>query len=101
MSLDDKSARKISELFDSAEESFEGMSNRWEDLKPKSEFNVKNLEDFHIGYIFGNIEERFIKWFYTEKGRSPSDQEYKEFWLICRKRIRKMHELFDRFYFQE
>ena len=101
MSLGKTSTQYLDGLLDSALEAFDGMSERWHDLQPHKLFNIRHSEDFHIGFLFGHIELNFIQWFYSNFGRSMTDDEYKAFWLVCRKRIRKMHEKWDRYYFQE
>ena len=53
-----------------------------------------------IGY-FGKLEDKFVGWFYSEYGRSMTDQEYKQFWKKCRELVRAIHKKFDVFYFQE
>jgi hypothetical protein len=87
MKLERKAIEKIEKLENEIEYKFQGMSNRWEDLKPESVFNIKNSDEFHIGYIFGSIEDRFVTWFYGEYGRSMTDEEYIEFWKASTKRI--------------
>ena len=77
------------------------MSARWNELQPRSDFEVKISEDFHLGYVFGNLESDFVGWFYSENGRSMTDQEYKQFWKKCRELVRSLHEKYDVFYFQE
>ena len=77
------------------------MSSRWDDLRPARKFGIKLDEIFHLGFIFGKMEDDFNSWFYSKNGRSLSDGEYKDFWLICKKQVRKLHEKYDVFYFQE
>jgi len=101
MTLDDETKQHLKKLLDSALESFDGLCARWDELKPHRQYDIDNSEYLHLGYLFGSIEEDFILWFYSKHGRSMNDEEYREYWLVCRKQIRKMHEKFDRFYFQE
>ena len=101
MALNHESKQYLEKLLNVSLESFDGLCTRWDELKPHKQFNVDNSENFHLGYLFGNIEEDFISWFYSKFGRSMTDEEYHEYWLVCRKQIRKMHEKFDSFYFQE
>lgn len=91
MTLDPKSQRHLGELLEKALESFDGLCARWEELQPQRQFSIRNSEEFRLGYLFGSIEENFTAWFYSNFGRSMTDQEYKSFWLVCRKQIRKMH----------
>jgi hypothetical protein len=101
MTLDNEIKQHLEELLDKSLESFEGLRVRWDELKPHKQFSIDDSENFHLGYLFGSIEENFISWFYSKYGRSMSDKEYHEYWLVCRQRIRTMHEKFDSFYFQE
>ena len=99
--LEEKAIAKLEQLLNKTQESFEGLSVRWEELQPQREFGVKISEDFHLGFVFGKIEEEFVSWFYSEFGRSMTDQEYKQFWKKCRQIVRTIHEKYDMFYFQE
>ena len=101
MNLEKKSLDYLEQLLKKTQESFEGMSARWNELQPKQDFEVKISEDFHLGYVFGKLEFDFVDWFYSEYGRSMTDQEYKEFWKKCRELVRSLHEKYDVFYFQE
>ena len=101
MELDKKSLTHLDFLLKKTQESFDGLSNRWNDLKPRQEFEIKISEDFHLGFVFGQLEESYIKWFYSEYGRSMTDQEYKQFWKKCRELVRSLHKKYDAFYFQE
>ena len=99
--MEKEASEYLDNLLENAQNSFEGLSARWNDLQPKREFDVKISEDFHLGFVFGKIEESFVGWFYSRYGRSMTDSEYKQFWLACRKLVRKLHEKYDVFYFQE
>ena len=91
----------LDNLLENAQNSFEGLSVRWNELQPRREFDVRISEDFHLGFVFGKIEESFVGWFYSKYGRSMTDSEYRQFWLVCRKLVRTLHEKYDVFYFQE
>ena len=99
--LEKKSLDRIEGLLKRTQESFEGLSTRWNELQPRQEFDVKISEDFHLGFVFGKLEEEFVGWFYSEHGRSMTDHEYKQFWKKCRELVRKIHKKYDMFYFQE
>jgi hypothetical protein len=101
MLLDESSKNHLQNLIETSQFAFDGMSSRWDDLQPVRKFKVKVSEDFHLGFMFGKIEENFTSWFYSKYGRSLEDDEYKEFWSICRKHVRRLHEKYDLFYFQE
>ncbi len=101
MKLEDTAIKYLENLLENSQYSFEGMSSRWDDLQPKRQFGIKISEDFHLGFVFGKIEDEFVKWFYSSYGRSMTDGEYKQFWIICKKQVRKLHEKYDTFYFQE
>lgn len=101
MPLDSITTQYLQKMLDDAQFSFEGMSNRWDDLRPARRYGAKLDEYFHLGFIFGKIEESFNSWFYSKHGCSLTDEEYKDFWLICKKQVRKLHEQNDVFYFQE
>ena len=91
----------LEELLKRTETSFEGLSARWDELQPRKEFGVKISEDFHLGFVFGKIEDDFVGHFYTECGRAMTDSEYKQFWWRCREFVRDLHKRYDMFYFQE
>lgn len=101
MTFDEEATQYLEKLLDKSLESFDGLCARWDELKPHKQFSIDDSENFHLGYLFGSVEENFISWFYSKYGRSMNDEEYREYWLVCRKRIRKIHEKFDQFYFQE
>ena len=87
MGLEIKAKENLEKLLNMSFENLDEMSARWEDFDSKSNFGVMNSKDFHIGYIFGKIEHKFISWFYSEFGRSQTDEEYKEFWDTVMSRI--------------
>jgi len=99
--LEKKSLDHLEQLLKKTQESFNGLSARWNDLQPRSEFDVKISEDFHLGFVFGKLEDNFVGWFYSEYGRSMTDYEYREFWKKCRDLVRSLHKKYDMFYFQE
>ena len=101
MELQEKELNHLEQLLQRTEESFEGLSVRWDELQPKREFNVKISEDFHLGFVFGKLEDDFVKQFYSKHDRSMTDQEYHQFWKTCRKFVRVLHKKYDVFYFQE
>jgi len=101
MELEEKSIKYLESLLAKTQDSFEGLSARWNELQPRQEFNVKISEDFHLGFVFGKLENDFVGWFYTEHGRSMTDQEYKQFWRKCQELVRSLHKKYDVFYFQE
>jgi len=99
--LEPKSLEYLNELLEKTQESFDGLSARWTDLRPRKDFDVKISEDFHLGFVFGKLEDDFVSWFYSKYGRSMTDQEYRQFWIKCRELVRSLHEKYDVFYFQE
>ena len=101
MELGEKSSQYLEQLLEKTQTSFDGLSTRWNELQPREDFDVKISEDFHLGFVFGKLEDDFVGWFYSEFGRSMTDQEYKEFWRKCRKLVRELHKKYDVFYFQE
>ena len=101
MVLKEKDLQYLKQLLQKTEESFDGLSSRWDELQPKREFNVKMSEDFHLGYVFGSLEDHFVSHFYSEYGISMTDQEYHQFWKQCREFVRELHGKYDLFYFQE
>ena len=92
MELEKKELARLEQLLQRTEESFEGLSALWDDLQPKREYNVKISEDFHLGFVFGKLEDDFVTHFYSEHGRSMTDQEYRQFWKKCRKFVRELHK---------
>ena len=101
MELEKKSLDYLDGLLEKTQESFDGLSARWNELQPRQNFDVKMHEDFHLGFVFGKLEDDFVGWFYSENGRSMTDQEYKQFWKKCSILVRSLHEKYDMFYFQE
>ena len=101
MELDQKSLNHLEDLLKKTQESFDGLSSRWNELRPSKQFDVKMSEDFHLEFVFGKLEDDFVGWFYSEYGRSMTDHEYRKFWMKCRKLVRSLHEKYDVFYFQE
>jgi hypothetical protein len=101
MELEKESLDYLEQLFERTQESFEGLSARWDGLQPRRKFDVKTSEDFHLGFVFGKLDDDFIGWFYSKYGRSMTDQEYRQFWKKCRELVRILHKKYDVFYFQE
>ncbi|MEK0330840.1 MAG: hypothetical protein QQN49_06325 [Nitrosopumilus sp.] len=98
MELEKESLDHLEQLLQRTLESFEGLSARWTDLQPQQEFYIKISEDFNLGFVFGKLEDDFVGWFYSVHGRSMTDQEYYQFWKICRKHVRstrKKSDVFD------
>ncbi len=93
MRLNRKAQEKLEDLLDMSQVNFEEMSARWDELQPQSFFNVKNSDNFLLGYVFGKIEHKFIDWFYAEFGRSQTDEEYKDFWNIVSKHTIKIEKI--------
>jgi len=100
MELEKKSLDHLEQLLQRTQESFEGLSARWDELVPQQEFYIKISEDFHHGFVFGKLEDDFVGWFYSVYGRSMTDQEYHQFWKKCRKHVRSIRKKNDIFYFQ-
>ena len=100
MELEKKSLDNLEQLLQRTQESFEGLSARWDDLQPQHEFYIKISEDFNLGYVFGKLEDDFVGWFYSVHGRSMTDQEYYQFWKICRKHVRSTRKKSNVFNFQ-
>ena len=99
--LEKKSLDYLEHLLERTQESFGGLSSRWENLQPRREFDLKLSEDFHLGFVFGKLEDNFVEWFYSENGRAMTDYEYRQFWKKCRDLVRTLHKKYDVFYFQE
>lgn len=87
MVLEKKALDQLDKLIQIAKENFVDMLERWQDLEKNSLYKIRNMKEFKIGYLFGKIEHKFISWFYSEYGRSQSDEEYEEFSNIVKKQI--------------
>lgn len=87
MALEKKALDHLGKLIEISKENFVEMLERWQDLEKNSLYKIKNVEQFKIGYTFGKIEHKFISWFYSEFGRSQTDEEYEEFASIVKKQI--------------
>lgn len=92
MALSEKAKEILNKLLDEEESKYSESFGRWHELEPETHFGIKNLNDFHLGYVFGSIEQKFIKWHYSEFGVSQSDEEYKEFLKICKSKLQKFKE---------
>ena len=79
----------LDQLLEISKENFVEMLERWQDLEKNSLYQIRNMEQFKIGYVFGKIEHKFISWFYSEYGRSQTDDEYDEFMNIVKKNFPK------------
>lgn len=90
MSLEKNAKKKLEKLLEMSQENFLDMYELWEGLENDSRYTVRNSQDFRLGYIFGKIEHKFISWFYSEFGRSQTDQEYEEFWNMVKDFTLKM-----------
>ncbi|MBS1268998.1 MAG: hypothetical protein MAG458_01734 [Nitrosopumilus sp.] len=66
--FENDAVKHLSQLLENTQESFVGLSTRWDELQPKKEFNVKISEDFHLGFVFGKLEDKFVGWFYSQYG---------------------------------
>jgi len=60
MELEKKSLDHLEQLLQRTQESFEGLSARWDELQPQQEFYIKISEDFHHGFVFGKLEDDFV-----------------------------------------
>ncbi len=101
MELEEIDLNHLNLLLQRTEESFDGLSARWGEMRSKREFNSSVSEDFHLGFVFGKLEDNFVAEFYSSHGRSMSDPEYRQFWKKCREFVRNLHKKYDLFYFQE
>ena len=84
MALEKKALEQLNKLLEMSKENFVEMLERWQDIEKNSLYNIRNMEQFKIGYIIGKIEHKFISWFYSEFGRSQTDEEYNEFLNIVK-----------------
>ncbi len=98
MELEKKSLEHLEQLLQRTQESFEGLYARWDELQPQEEFYIKISEDFHLGFVFGKLEDDFVGWFYSVHGRSMTDQEYHQFWKKCCKHVKFIRIKYDVFY---
>lgn len=94
------SQNRLKQLLERAEESFGGLFARWGKFQPRREFDVMISEDFHLGFVFGKLEDDFVEPSYSEHGRYVTVHEYKQFWKQCCEFVRE-HKKHDLFYFQE
>jgi hypothetical protein len=77
--MEKKAKEQLRKLLEMSKEQFTEMGERWKDLDKDSLYSVRKLKDFQLGYVYGKIEHKFISWFYSEYGRSQTDEEYEEF----------------------
>ena len=87
MVLEKKAVGQLDKLLKMSKENFVEMLERWQETEKNSLYGIRNLEQFKIGYVMGKIEHKFISWFYSEFGRSQTDDEYNEFLSIVKKQI--------------
>jgi hypothetical protein len=76
--MEKKAKEQLRKLLEMSKEQFTEMEERWKDLDKDSLFSVRKSKDFQLGYVYGKIEHKFISWFYSEYGRSQTDEEYEE-----------------------
>jgi hypothetical protein len=77
--MEKKVKEQLRKLLEMSKEQFTEMEERWKDLDKDSLYSVRKSKDFQLGYVYGKIEHKFISWFYSEYGRSQTDEEYEEF----------------------
>lgn len=87
MVLEEKATKELNKLLQIAKDNFVDMLERWKDLEKNLIHEIKNTENFKMGYVFGKIEHKFISWFYSEYGQALTDDEYEEFMEIVKKQI--------------
>ena len=87
MILEKKAVEQLNNLLKMSKENWVERGERWQDTEKKSREGIRNLEQFKIGYVIGKIEHKFISWFYSEFGRSQTDDEYNEFLGRIKKQI--------------
>ncbi|HSG74212.1 MAG TPA: hypothetical protein VLA01_03340 [Nitrosopumilaceae archaeon] len=87
MILEKKAVEQLNNLLKMSKENFVEMLERWQDTEKNSLYGIRNMKQFKIGYVMGKIEHKFISWFYSEFGRSQTDDEYNEFLDIVKKQI--------------
>lgn len=87
MVLEKKALEELEKLLEMSKENLVEMLERWKDTEKNSLYKLRNMEQFKIGYVIGKIEHKFISWFYSEFGRSQTDDEYNEFLDIIKKHI--------------
>ena len=90
MALSEKAKKYLNILLDKEEKMQTEAFLRWDELDPITQFGIQNMDDFHLGYVFGSIELKFVRWYYSEFGVSQSDEEYKEFWNICKSSLKSL-----------
>ena len=85
MALEKKALEELEKLLDMSKEHLVEMLERWADIEKNYLFKIRNMEQFKVGYVIGKMEHKFISWFYSEYGRSQTDDEYNEFLKIIEK----------------
>ena len=89
MALEKKALEELEKLLQMSRENLIEMLERWQDIEKNSLYEIRNMDQFRIGYIVGKIEHKFISWFYSEFGRSQTDDEYNEFLSIIKDKFHK------------
>ena len=87
MVLEKKALEELDKLLEMSKENLAEMLERWQDIEKNTFYKIRNMEQFKIGYVIGKIEHKFISWFYSEFGRSQTDDEYNEFLNIIKKQM--------------
>jgi hypothetical protein len=87
--MEKKAKEQLRKLLEMSKEQFTEMEERWKDLEKDSLFSVRKSKDFQLGYVYGKIEHKFISWFYSEYGRSQTDEEYEEFFNTVKEHASK------------
>ncbi|HEY7367093.1 MAG TPA: hypothetical protein VH562_01355 [Nitrosopumilaceae archaeon] len=87
--MEKKVKEQLRKLLEMSKEQFTEMEERWKDLEKDSLFSVRKSKDFQLGYVYGKIEHKFISWFYSEYGRSQTDEEYEEFFNTVKEHASK------------
>lgn len=88
--MEKKAKEQLRKLLEMSKEQFIEMEERWKDLEKDSLFSVRKSKDFQLGYVYGKIEHKFISWFYSEYGRSQTDEEYEELFNIVKEYASKV-----------
>lgn len=88
--FDENVSIKLKSLLEMTQDQYEGITTRWDEIKHIAKFDLKNSDDFKIGFVFGKMESKFISWFYSIHARSLSDHEYTKFWHTVRNFTKKL-----------
>lgn len=87
--MEKKAKEQLRKLLEMSKEQFIEMEERWKDLEKDSLFSERKSKDFQLGYVYGKIEHKFISWFYSEYGRSQTDEEYEELFNMVKEHASK------------